>query len=171
MKQGIVQKRSWERQPGESAKAYEAFASYRDLGSERSIQKVSQQCTKNVSLLKRWCSRWNWVERTRAWDNELTREAKAYAEKQIQSMLERHVKIAFQLQRQALEALESLEIEQLSPKDILSFLRLATELERLNREAEMKLAELYSLEKDSLKSTYALVDFITQSYTKRIRDN
>lgn len=124
--------------------------------------------TKNACLLKRWSSRWNWVERTRAWDNELAREAKALAEKQIQLMLERHIKIAFQLQRRALEAFESFESEQMSPKDIISFLKMATELERLNREIDVALSAPYWPEKDSLKSTFTLADLIAESYSKRI---
>lgn len=44
----------WERQKGESAQAYEAFVTYRDMGSERSLQAVSQRLSKSIPLIKRW---------------------------------------------------------------------------------------------------------------------
>ena len=43
----------WERQKGESEKAYEAFAAYRDMGPERSITKVSQSLNKTRTLIGR----------------------------------------------------------------------------------------------------------------------
>ena len=33
----------WERQKGESDKAYEAFVTYRDMGTDRSIRAVAQK--------------------------------------------------------------------------------------------------------------------------------
>ncbi len=59
-------KHPWDREPNESAKAYAAFVVYRDMGLERSIQKVAQKCAKSCSLLKRWSSDYAWVDR--AWD-------------------------------------------------------------------------------------------------------
>ena len=44
----------WERQPGESAQAYEAFAIYRDMGSNRSLRVVAEQLSKSDTLIKRW---------------------------------------------------------------------------------------------------------------------
>ena len=64
----------WERQLRESDEAYEAFQIYLSLGAERSIRTVAQRCTKNESLIKRWSSRDNWVERVRAYDNWLFAE-------------------------------------------------------------------------------------------------
>ena len=46
----------WERQPHESAKAYEAFCSYRDMGSSRSTAKVQQEIGKSKRLIDRWSS-------------------------------------------------------------------------------------------------------------------
>jgi len=42
----------WERQPGESAQAYEAFAIYRDMGSNRSLRVVAEQLSKSDTLIK-----------------------------------------------------------------------------------------------------------------------
>jgi len=43
----------WERQPGESSKAFEAFECYRGLGASRRLLKVSQQLVKSTTLLSR----------------------------------------------------------------------------------------------------------------------
>lgn len=160
----------WERQPGESAKAYEAFASYRDLGSERSITKVVQELNKSRALIGRWSKDWDWVERARAWDNELARQAKAAAVKRVQDMTGRHINIAMQLQKKALEALAALDLEEMSPKDIKEFIKAATELERANRLAEAE------LDRDG-RSTgdgggpRSLADAIMAAYSRRKEEN
>ena len=126
----------WERQKGESAQAYEAFTTYRDMGAERSLTKVSQALNKTRTLLGRWSSTWNWQERVRAYDNELEKEARARAIRGRKDMTERHIKIAMQVQKKALEALASLSVEDMSPKDVKEYIKMATDLERLNRAFE-----------------------------------
>lgn len=58
----------WEPQENESAKAYQAFAAYRELGSSRSIEQVSQILSKSIPFLKQWSAKWAWVERAKAYD-------------------------------------------------------------------------------------------------------
>lgn len=123
----------WEQQPGESAKAFEAFAAYRDMGAERSVRKVAQKLSKSATQIKEWSAKWRWVERSRAYDRELDKQARARAVRDVQQMTDRHIRIAMQLQRKALEALEQLDVTTLSPKMQLAFLSKATEIERLNR--------------------------------------
>ena len=55
----------WERQPRETAKAYEAFCVYRDLGPNRSLRRAAQKLEKSLSLIERWSKRWGWQERLR----------------------------------------------------------------------------------------------------------
>lgn len=123
----------WEQQPGESAKAFEAFAVYRDMGVERSVRKVTQRLNKSLTLIGKWSSRYNWPERARAYDRDLDRQAHAQAVRDVRSMTNRHIRIAMQLQAKALEALEQLDVTTLSPKMQLAFLAKATEIERMNR--------------------------------------
>ena len=131
-----MQKRTdkpWERQEGESEKAFEAFAIYKDMGANRSIQMVGQKLGKSRVLIERWSSRWNWVERARAYDNVLEKEAEAAAIKERKEMLKRHVGISMQLQKKALEALQLLSVEDICARDIKEFLKVSTEIERLSR--------------------------------------
>ncbi len=66
--------RPWDRQPGESSKAYAAYQAYQSLGEDRSLQAVSGVLSKSVPLMKRWAAQWGWVERARAWDSMPTRK-------------------------------------------------------------------------------------------------
>lgn len=61
----------WDTRPSESAPAYAAFAEYRELGPERSLEAVRLKVGKNPRLIARWSSNWNWVERARAYDAHL----------------------------------------------------------------------------------------------------
>lgn len=124
----------WERQKGESEKAFEAFSVYRDMGEKRTIVAVCKRLEKSRTLIDRWKDRWEWQERVRAYDNDLEREARAKAIKDRKDMTARHIGIAMQLQKKALEALQGLSVEDMSPKDIREYIKMATDLERLNRE-------------------------------------
>lgn len=126
----------WERQKGESAQAYEAFVTYRDMGPARSQRAVSEKLSKSRQLISRWSSTWDWQERVRAYENELEKEARAKAVRDRKDMTERHIKIAMQVQKKALEALASLSVEDMSPKDVKEYIKMATDLERLNRTFE-----------------------------------
>ncbi len=74
---------SWHKQSGESPKAYAAFAIYRDLGSQRSLEDVSQQLHKSKTLLARWSTRDNWVVRADAFDNHQANLMAAANEEQV----------------------------------------------------------------------------------------
>ncbi|MCC8135608.1 MAG: hypothetical protein LIO40_02900 [Ruminococcus sp.] len=153
----------WERQKGESAQAYEAFAMYRDMGTERSIRAVSQRLGKSKTLIDRWSREKSWVERVRAYDNELDKQAKAKAVREHKAMTERHISIAMQIQKKALEALKNLSVENMSPKDIKEFIKMATDLERMNRTIE-------ETDKNSDESSERLADDIIAAYKKRKGD-
>ncbi len=59
---------TWERQPGESAKAHAAARCYFELGPDRSLDEVHRKFGKSTRLLARWSSEWNWVERAQSYD-------------------------------------------------------------------------------------------------------
>lgn len=108
----------WERQKGESEKAFEAFVTYRDMGEKRTLTAVAEKLQKSGTLIRRWKSAWDWAERVRAYDNELEKEAHTKAVKDRKAMVDRHIGIAMQLQKKALEALGHLSAEEMSAKDI-----------------------------------------------------
>ena len=58
----------WERQVGESAKAYSAFSKYRDLSEKRTLAKVASMSGCSSQNIERWSRRWFWVARVQAFD-------------------------------------------------------------------------------------------------------
>lgn len=123
---------SWERQPGETPKAFEAFDLYCKLGEERSVRKVAQKLTKSDTIIKRWSSQWNWVNRARDYDNELKRRELQTQKKAYQDMQKRQIGMAIQLQKKAFEALQKLPVDKMTAKDIKEFMKLGAALERAN---------------------------------------
>jgi hypothetical protein len=61
----------WERQPGESSRAYEAARLYFEMGPGRSLVAVGQKVGKSRGLIERWSARWNWRERAAGYDRHL----------------------------------------------------------------------------------------------------
>lgn len=151
----------WERQIGESEKAYEAFSLYRNKGVGRTLISVAEELQKSYTLIRRWCDSWNWEDRVRQFDTEIEREAKKEAQKGLRDMYVRQTKIAMQVQTKALQALERLDVEKMSAKDIKEYIRMSTELERINRTFSAAPDDEKSAGGDSLANT------IISAYEKR----
>lgn len=61
----------WDRQPGETATAYERFVVYLRLGENRSLRAVATKLGKGESYvrqLEKWSSKYEWVRRVEAHD-------------------------------------------------------------------------------------------------------
>lgn len=97
---------AWERQPDESARAYEAFCLYRDMGPDRSLAKVGEMVGKSKAQMEKWSRRHGWVDRVRALearDEMLRREA---VEEHLGRQVEDHARREAELREKALEARE-----------------------------------------------------------------
>ena len=163
---------TWERQPGESPQAYEAFVSYRDMGVERSVRAVGQRLDKSRTQIGKWSSAWKWVVRARTWDNELDRAARAKAVKKAGEMKDRHVNLAMQLQKKALEALEDVDMASPAARNLLMFIEKATTLERLNRLEQAGIAPDGKGAQTSADSgSRSLAEVIMEAYARRKEDD
>jgi hypothetical protein len=69
--------KTYDRQDGETTKAYTAFTIYRDMESTRSFDRVEEKIYgtqighkrgTNLTSLKRWSREWHWVDRCRDYD-------------------------------------------------------------------------------------------------------
>lgn len=69
--------KKFERQPGETARAFEAFCVYREGGAARSLVGTAQKLAKNSTTIKEWSAKWAWVERAAAFDADVRRRADA----------------------------------------------------------------------------------------------
>jgi len=124
----------WEKLSNETTKAYAAFCIYRDLGSERRIDKVLAVTGKrNRSSLIKWSSKYNWVERVQAYDQYLEELKRKEQEQAIIEMSRRHAELAVRMQDLIKARLEEIDVNALSPRDLATWLDIATKLERLSR--------------------------------------
>jgi hypothetical protein len=122
---------AWERRPGESARAYEAFARYRDLPiAERSYRRVAQELGKSGALIARWCSAHNWTDRAAAWDAEQERQWLAAQQQARRDAAERHIRAGQLAQTKATKALLDLNPEDLSPGELVRVLEAGVRIER-----------------------------------------
>lgn len=132
-------KEPWEKFEEESAKAFSAFKTYRDLQPhQRSLVKAVKKLfgdEVNLSKLRQfqtWSSRYHWVSRANAWDEELDKEARFAQITAVKDMHDRHVKIGKAIQQKAIERLRDLDVTELSPDLILRFIQVGSALERLS---------------------------------------
>lgn len=161
---------SWERQKGESGKAYEAFTIYRDMGTKRSVSAVSEQLSKSRQLISRWKSTWNWDERCRDWDNQIQLEAKKAASDELRKMSQRHIKIAMQLQSTAIQALANSDLKTMDPKNIIAFIKAATAIEKEGRIAELNATSAEFAETNA-EGPSTLADAINEAWRRRKEKN
>lgn len=154
----------WERQEGESVKAFEAFSAYLEMGGDRSLRAVGQKLGKSTALMERWSRTYKWVERVKAHDAALQQQAYDRAVKKTQQMTDRHISMALKLQAKALEALEATDPKDIDPKNLLAFIREATKLEREARAAAVHAADP---RKDEEKNGTGLADVIAEAWERR----
>jgi hypothetical protein len=123
----------WDRQANETSLAYAAFCVYRDMGVTRSRMRTARQLGRVVRVIEEWTEKHNWLERAQKYDDYLAHQARVVNEKAILEMQKRHAGFAVQLQRKALEKLKILELDDMSPGDLLQFIMQGAKLERQAR--------------------------------------
>lgn len=123
----------WERQDGETARAWEAFCIYRDMGPDRSLRKVVQELNKNLTTIAEWSSKYDWVKRVAAWDAEQDRIARQEQTKAIKAMRNRHAGMAKAMIVKAGRALQRIPDEEIKASDISRMIEVASKLERISR--------------------------------------
>lgn len=122
----------WERQKGESLKAFEAFAVYRDM-PQRSIRTVAQQLDKSATLIGRWSSTHEWQKRVAAWDAEQDRIARQAQIDEIRKMRKRHSDLASAMLVKAARALQKIPEDEIKAGDVSRMVDTAAKLERISR--------------------------------------
>ena len=80
----------YDRQITDTDKSWLAFCQYRDMDSDRTIEKVRIGCGyRSARLLERWCSKYAWVTRCREFDSdELRSQSVALQQQRINYKLQ-----------------------------------------------------------------------------------
>lgn len=131
----------WERQLGESAAAYAAFAVFRDGGAARGLKATAQAVGKSYSLIRRWAKRDEWEKRALAWDLAQERDLAEVARQERREAVRRQLQDADRLERLAMAKLSALvrrdpvsgELSldpRATPRDAVAIYRLALEIRR-----------------------------------------
>lgn len=129
----MAEAKAWERQPEETAKAYEAFSIYRDMGAERSLAKVGQQLGKSKKQMEKWSKKYSWVDRVETWDIEQDRQIRIALTKDIGAMRKRHADMAKAMLIKAAKALAKIPDNEIKAADISRMVDVATKLERISK--------------------------------------
>jgi hypothetical protein len=124
---------AYDRQPRESLKAHNALLAYLQLSDERSHAKVAKQLGKSIQLISRWSRRWNWVERSIAWDRMMEEKERERMIRERNLMAKRHARIGVMGLTLAVKALEKLDPSQLGPAGTARLLAESARIERMAR--------------------------------------
>lgn len=98
----------WDRQPGETSKAYEAFSIYRDMGAERTVRLVAEALNKSGTLIAGWSGKHNWVDRAAAYDSVPARAVVDEYQKMARDIAEQHRALSDKLMKRLSQNLDML---------------------------------------------------------------
>jgi len=91
MNDNSVERKEWERGEGETARAYEAFREYRDLGSSRSLAKAAERVGKSGRLVKKWSRNHSWSARAQAYDEYIEKKRQGVYETKLGELNAAHL--------------------------------------------------------------------------------
>lgn len=120
----------WERMEGETARKYSYFCAYRDLGPTRTRRQVAERLGKSLRTLEHDCTRYDWVARARAWDDEQDRIARLEHQEILKETRIRHVQHARKMQERAIERLGRLGLDEMAAADVTRMLEAGLRAER-----------------------------------------
>ncbi len=146
----------WERQPGETSKAYAAFCIYRNMGPrQRSLIETARcwyadKSRTRVGVIERWSAGHNWVERCKAYDEFIDEQRRQQALDEILEMAGRQAREGTQLQALGLRILQKISAQEPSGNvlDVVRALRTGAEIERLARGMPTAIVEEQGKERD-----------------------
>ena len=146
----------YEQRGGESSKAYEAFAIYRDMGVNRSTDSVARQLSKSSALIQRWSREYDWVIRVTAWDAHIDAQARKQVErdsiKRKADMLKRHALTGKVMQQKGVEYLDKHGIDKSS--DAVTSIKAGIEIERKSEGLPEYLVAMMDAPDDELARQY-----------------
>lgn len=153
----MAAKTAWDRLDEESTKAYEAFSVYRDLGTNRSLDAVAQKLKKSATIMGRWSSTYDWVNRAIAYDEYIDAQARIKLDrdaiKRKADMLKRHAGIGKALQSFGLQHVQTTK-QPAKAADAISAIKAGVEIERKSEGLPEYLIEVMEASNDDLTRQY-----------------
>jgi hypothetical protein len=125
----------WDILPEETSRAYEAFNAFLTLGPTRTRKGAAEVLGVSPTTLREWYGRHSWEDRARAYDVERQRVLRTEIEAETLEMRKRHAGIAVFMQKKVAERLSIMDAAELTPKDSVYMMDLASKLERISRGA------------------------------------
>lgn len=127
----------WDRQDGESPKAYAAFCYYRDMGPTRSLRKMMKADVPvklgSWASLSGWSSKFSWVERAAAWEIDQRQRDVAEQVDKVRGMRKAHANIGTLMLSKAAQRLSKIQPEELTIRETVMLAELGAKLERQAR--------------------------------------
>lgn len=130
----------WEQLPGETPRAFGAFAAYRDLDrSERSIRAAYRRHTGREHANQAtgtwyiWSSQFHWIERAAAWDAELDRAKRQALREEVERLARRHLNVAGVFESLVVQRLQKFNeqaIAGLTPGELAKWFEMAVRIQR-----------------------------------------
>lgn len=122
--------RPWNMRPDESAKAYQAFEVYRDMGAGRTLERTSQDATVVLPTLKRWSVSFDWQARVRAFDEAAAAKAADRALEDAATVRARQAQHAKAIQLRAMQKIASMDPGDMSMGEATRAWQVGAEAER-----------------------------------------
>ena len=133
-------KNPWERQPGETAKAYAAFLLYRDLPAiDRSVAAAWGR-ERGGKQGEKWCTAYDWVNRAAEHDSDLASRRRERMARELERSKDDAVMLARAVRAKYAEKIEGMDPKDLRVRQIPMALKRLFELEFLALGMEDKVA-------------------------------
>lgn len=130
-----VDREPWDRQPGESNRQYSRFQVFKDLGRMRTLKQAVEMLHGvgdtgvQYRTLMQYSYEYRWTERAEAHDRA---QDQLEAQRLVQlrnEMLSRHRRLASGLLAKGVAALAKVNVDAMTPLDIVRFLKYGTDIE------------------------------------------
>lgn len=125
----------WERQPAETDHEWAVWLRYRDVYPSKrpSYRQVAEDLTTSVDAVRKIGSRWTFPARLQAWAKYVDELTMVKRQQEILDMNKQHVDMAVRLNEKISKAIDMIDPYSVSPREISSLIKTATELERKGR--------------------------------------
>lgn len=132
--------KAWDRQKGETVKAYAAFKVYLEM-PDRSLPKVAQKLSKCLGHIKKWSRKFDWLNRAIAYDSSVVEEVRCSLVDKIKIHIERKHTVAAKLEKLFNQAADVISPNRVSPHVLTELAAVANQMRNEAIEEEKALGE------------------------------